>query len=71
MIDNYVIHITLSPSEAIIRKCQQNFESNTRPLILTIGNGVSAVKVLAENAGLSRRIEIMDAEQFLTANLMN
>ena len=69
MIDDCVIHITLSPSEAVIRKCQQNLESNTRPLILTTGNGVAAVKVLAENAGLSGRIEIMDAEQFLTANL--
>lgn len=68
-IDDSVIHITISPSEAVIRKCQQNLESNLRPLILTIGDGVAAVKVLAKNAGLAGQIEIMDAEQFLTSNL--
>lgn len=69
MIDDSVIHITLAPSEAVIRKCKQNLESNSRPIIFTIDNGIAALKVLTENAGLTGRIEIMDARQFLAANL--
>jgi hypothetical protein len=69
VIDNTVIHITTSPGEAIIQKCQRNLEAGIRPLILTLGDGVAVAKVLARNAGLTDRIDIMDAEQFLTTNL--
>lgn len=69
VIDDSIIHITTSPGEAVIRKCQRNIESGAKPIILTIADGVSVAKGLAGNAGLSSRIDIMDAEQFLAANL--
>lgn len=69
VIDDSVIHITTSPGEAIIRKCQRNLETGTKPIILTLADGVLVAKVLADNAGLAGRIDIMDAEQFLAANI--
>lgn len=69
VIDDTIIHITTSPGEAVIRKCQRNLDVGTKPLILTLAEGVIVAKVLASNAGLTGRIDIMDAEQFLAANL--
>jgi len=69
VIDDSIIHITTSPGEAVIRKCQRNLEAGAKPIILTIADGVSVAKGLAGNAGLTGRIDIMDAEQFLAANL--
>lgn len=69
VIDDSIIHITTSPGEAVIRKCQRNLDSSAKPIILTIAEGVSVAKGLAGNAGLAGRIDIMDAEQFLAANL--
>ena len=69
VIDDSIIHITTSPGEAVIRKCQSNLDAGAKPIILTIADGVSVAKGLATNAGLSGRIDIMDAEQFLAANL--
>lgn len=69
VIDDSVIHITTAPGEAVIRKCQSNIESGIKPIILTLSEGVVIATGLARNAGLAGRIDILDAEQFLTANL--
>lgn len=69
VLDDSVIHITTSPGEAVIRKCQRNLEAGAKPIILTLAAGVVVAKALAENAELAGRIDIMDAEQFLAANL--
>lgn len=64
-----IVHITTSPGEAVIRKCKRNLEAGAKPIILTLAEGVTVAKALAENAGIAGRIDIMDAEQFLAANL--
>ena len=46
-----------------------NLEAGAKPIILTLAEGVTVANVLADNAGLTGRIDIMDAEQFLAANL--
>lgn len=69
VIDDSILHTTTSPGEAVIRKCQRNLEAGAKPIILTLGDGVAVARGLAENAGLTGRIDIMDAEQFLAANL--
>jgi hypothetical protein len=69
VIDDSIIHITTSPGEAVIRKCQGNLHAGAKPIILTLADGVTVAKVLANNAGLAGQIDIMDAEQFLAANL--
>lgn len=69
VIDDSIIHITTSPGEAVVRKCERNFEAGAKPIILTLAEGVTVAKVLAANAGMEGRIDIMDAVQFLAANL--
>ena len=69
VIDDSIIHITTSPGEAVIRKCQSNLDAGAKPIILTIADGISVAKGLAGNAGILGRIDIMDAIQFLVANL--
>jgi len=69
VIDDSIIHITTSPGEAVIRKCQRNLEAGAKPIILTVADGVPVALGLAKNAELAGRIDIMDAEQFLAANL--
>jgi hypothetical protein len=69
VIDDSIIHVTTSPGEAVIRKCRRNLDAGAKPIILTLTEGVAVAKGLANNSGLLGRIDIMDAEQFLAANL--
>ncbi|MDY7575316.1 DUF4928 family protein [Actimicrobium sp. CCI2.3] len=69
VIDNAVIHCTTAPSEALLRKCEANIKAGQHPIILTIAKMIGAAEGLAENAGIEGRVEVMDALQFLAANL--
>ena len=69
VIDDTVIHVTTFPDESVIRKCQLNLEAGAKPLILTVGEGMTVGKANAEVVGLTGRIDIMDAEQFIAGNL--
>ena len=63
------IHVTSGPTEHLLHKCQQNLSHGQRPLIITLGKGVSAAESLADNLGLADRIDIIDFEQFIAANI--
>ena len=69
VIDDTIIHVTTFPGEPVIRKCQLNLEAGAKPLILTVGEGVTVAKANADVAQLTGRIDIMDAEQFIAGNL--
>lgn len=69
MIDDAIIHCTTTPTEALLRKCRTNLQSGKRPIILTITKMIGAAESAAENLDIEGRVEIMDALQFLTANL--
>ena len=69
VIDDTIIHVTTFPGEPVIRKCLRNLEAGAKPLILTLGEGVTVGKANAEAAQLTGRIDIMDAEQFIAGNL--
>lgn len=69
VIDNAIIHCTTAPAEALLRKCQLNLQAGHRPIILTTAAKISVAEGLAENIGIEGRVEIMDALQFLAANL--
>ncbi|MYM83048.1 DUF4928 domain-containing protein [Duganella sp. FT50W] len=69
VIDNAIIHCTTAPSEALLRKCDANIKAGQHPIILTIAKMIGAAEGLAENAGIDGRVEVMDALQFLAANL--
>ena len=63
------VHVTTHPGEALIRKCSENIGQGLRPLIVTSTRGCTVADGLAEQAGIANRIDILDAEQFLAANL--
>lgn len=69
VIDNAIIHCTTAPSEALLRKCEANIKAGQHPIILTITKMIGAAEGLAENVGIDGRVEVMDALQFLAANL--
>ena len=63
------IHVTTAPTEALIRKCISNLEQNIRPLIVTTMSGAGGAAALAKNAVAADRIEILEIDQFIAANV--
>lgn len=70
VIVNIAIHVTTSPGEALIRKCQDNVNKGLNPLIVTVKESQAAAEYLAKSQGLQDRIEILAAEQFIAANIL-
>jgi hypothetical protein len=68
-IDGVTIHATTHPTEALIRKCEENIKSGLKPLIITLGEGVGGAEFLLKNLHLEERVDVLDIEQFLTANV--
>mgnify|MGYP001590129887 FL=1 len=68
-VDAVAIHVTTHPTEALIRKCADNLKSGLKPLIVTVGEGVAGSAFLLHNSGLTDRVDVLDAAQFLTANV--
>lgn len=59
----------MAPGDALLQKCKDNLSNGTQPIILTVGKGVGVAQGLAETHGIEGRVEVMDALQFLAANL--
>ncbi|RZK44728.1 MAG: DUF4928 domain-containing protein [Hymenobacter sp.] len=63
------IHVTTRPSDGLFAKCCENLRANRRPLIITVGSGVSVAEELARETGIEDRIDIIDFIQFIVANI--
>lgn len=68
-IETVAIHVTTHPSEALIRKCDENLRAGLKPLIITLGDGVEGAAFLLKNTNLADRVDVLDIGQFLTANV--
>ena len=68
-IDDVIIHCTTAPTDALLHKCKANLQSGKRPIILTVAKMIGAAEEMAKSLGIDGRVEIMDALQFLSANL--
>lgn len=68
-VEAVAIHITTHPTEALARKCQENIEAGLRPLIITLGDAVRPAGFILEPFKLDERVDVLDAAQFLTANV--
>ncbi|MEO7933626.1 MAG: DUF4928 family protein [Chthoniobacterales bacterium] len=68
-VEEVAIHVTTHPSEALVRKCAANLKAGLKPLIISIGDGVSGAAFLLKNSDLADRVDVLDAGQFLTANV--
>ena len=69
IVEDVVIHVTTSPSEALIRKCRRNLDNSMKPIIITTNRGALLAEGLAEQANMTDRIDVFEAEQFLAGNL--
>ena len=63
------IHVTTNPGEGVVRKCSANLDNGLRPLIITTSARLIVAESLADDAGIKDRIDVLDVEQFLAANL--
>ena len=69
LIGDVAIHVTRTPTEALIRKCAANLESGYRCLIVTTQKGAASADNLAESQGIGDRIDLFEIEQFLVTNI--
>ena len=69
MVGDVAIHCTTMPGQSLIEKCGNNIDSDIRPVIITIADRVKTARDLAEDAGISERIEVWDIQQFLSMNI--
>lgn len=63
------IHVTTHPGEALVAKCSRNLDAGLRPLIVTTSRKTVVADNLAEQANIGSRLDVLDIEQFLAANL--
>jgi len=70
VIDNAAIHVTTTPTEALVRKCKANIETGLRPIIITIVESRAGVESLAKGFGIEGRIDVIEIEQFIATNIM-
>lgn len=68
-VNGVAIHVTTHPSEALIRKAAKNLKAGLKPLIVTLYDGVEGAAYLLKNTELKDRVDVIDATQFLTANV--
>ena len=68
-IDEVSIHVTTAPGEALMRKCEGNLNAGIRPIIITTYESMAGAESLANIQGISGRVDILEAEQFLATNV--
>lgn len=68
-VGDVAIHVTTSPSESLIQKCQQNLAGGLRAIIVTAGKGVAGADLLLANAGIEGRVDVFEVEQFVATNI--
>jgi len=69
IVEDVAIHVTTSPSEALIRKCRSNLYNGMKPIIITTNRSTVLAEGLAEQAGIADRLDVFEAEQFIAGNL--
>jgi hypothetical protein len=68
-IGNASLHVTTTPGEAVIRKCAENLSAGRHPIIVTVHDMLPAADAFATAQGIADQLDVLDAEQFLVANL--
>lgn len=63
------IHVTTHSSEALIRKCSANLRAGLKPVIVTLEESVAVARYQLRAASMEDRVDVLDAGQFLTANI--
>jgi len=63
------IHVTTAPAAALLDKCGKNLSVGLRPIIVTTEDGAGGARALARQLGIEDRIDVIEIEQFLAANV--
>ena len=69
LVGDVTIHVTTSPGEAVIERCQENLNDGYKPILVTIRSRVAAAEGLADNKEVADRIDVFEIEQFVALNL--
>lgn len=68
-IGNAALHVTTTPGEAVMRKCAANLEGGRHPIVITLHDMLPAADAFASARGIADKLDVLDAEQFIVANL--
>lgn len=68
-IGNASIHVTTAPGEAVLRKCKANIDAGRQAIIVTVYDKLPIADYEAAKLGIEDKIDVLDAEQFIVANL--
>lgn len=68
-IGNASIHVTTTPGEAVMRKCEANIHTGRHPIVITVQEMLPAADAFATAQGIADRVEVLDAVQFIVTNL--
>ena len=68
-LNDTAIHVTMSPTEALLAKCQDNIAEGYRPMILTPAGKIEAARGLAENLGIHDSVTVRGIEEFVAGNV--
>lgn len=68
-IGSAALHVTTTPGEAVIRKCVANLNAGRHPIVITMHDMLPAADAFASAQGIADRLDVLDAEQFIVANL--
>jgi hypothetical protein len=69
-IGDCVIHVTTAPAKQLLQKCLDNLDRGLRPLVISTNAGAAMAETLADEEGMSKRLEVLDITQFLVANML-
>lgn len=70
-IGDCVFHVTSAPTEALIKRCRDNYYDNLRPIIITLSENVGAAVTLARNIDLDKEIEVLAFEPCIASGMLN
>ena len=70
VLDDVAIHVTTTPTEALLRKCKSNIEVGIRPIIVTVADGRAGAESIAKGLDIDGRIDVIEAEQFIATNIL-
>lgn len=68
-IGDVAVHVTTSPSEALLDRCIENLNDGHRPIIVTVKSRLALAEGLAQNKGIADRLDVFEVEQFVALNL--
>ena len=68
-IEDVAIHVTTAPGEAVIERCRRNLYDGYKPILVTVRSRMAVAEGLADDKGISERIDVFEIEQFVALNL--